>query len=153
MMMIMNNEKTEPVSENMRMLLELGKQLEKSKAVSKNVHENLSKVVSTGICTMTDRNVAKELCAKYQRPENCPALVVPKINKKLCNTTSLAKASKEEDKIKIYQTTQRCPNHGLIPLVQLMENLTEDSDTNFKVARDALQLLAYGHRDMSNLRR
>ena len=144
-------EKTEPVSENMKMLLELGKELEKSEAVGKNVHENLSKVVNTGIRTMIDRNIAKELCAKYQRPENCPALVVPKINKELWNTTSLAKGSKEEDKM--YQTTQRYINQGLIPLVQLMENLIEDSDTNFKLARDALQLLAYVHRDMSNPRR
>ena len=143
--------KTEPVSENMKMLLELGKELEKSEAVGKNVHENLSKVVNTGIRTMIDRNIAKELCAKYQRPENCPALVVPKINKELWNATSLAKGSKEE--VKMYQTTKRYINQGLIPLVQLTENLIEDSDTNFKLARDALQLLAYAHRDMSNLQK
>ena len=30
---------------------------------------------------MIFRNIAKELCNKYQRPENCQALVVAKINK------------------------------------------------------------------------
>ena len=39
---------------------------------------------------MIDRNLAKGLCSKYKRPENCKALVVPKINKELWNTTSLA---------------------------------------------------------------
>ena len=44
---------------------------------------------------------------------------------------------------------------GLIPLlVQLLENLLKDKEPeNFKLARDSFQMLAYGHMDLSNLRR
>ena len=115
--------------------------------------ETLSKVVDTGICAQIDRNLAKELCGKYQRPENCKGLSVPKVNKGLWNTTSLAKSSKDRDKT--YQTAQKYINQGLIPLVQLMDNLLKgkEADSNFRLARDSFQLIAYAHRDLSNLRR
>lgn len=143
-------ENSEGVSENMKMLLELGKELEKSESVSKKVDDTLSKVVNSGIRSMIDRNLAKELCGKYNRPDNCKALV--KINKELWNTTSLAKITKEKDKM--CQTAQKYLNQGLIPLVQLTENLLKGKDkTNFKLAQDSLQLLAYAHRDLSNIRR
>lgn len=53
------------------------------------------------------------------------------------------------------QTAQRYLNQGNIPLVQLIENLLKGNgaENNFKLARDSLQLLAYAHRDISNLRR
>ena len=96
---------------------------------------------------MIDRNLAKELCSKYKRPENCKSLVVPKINKELWNTTSLAKTNKEQDRV--YQTAQKYLNQGLIPLVQLIDNLLkkQNSENNFRLARDSLQLVAYAHRD------
>ena len=55
----------------------------------------------------------------------------------------------------MYQTVQKYLNQGLIPLVQLIENLLKDKGTenNFRLARDSLQLIAYAHRDLSNLRR
>ena len=145
-----NKEKPE-VSENMKMLMELGKKLEKTEAVGKKVDDTLSKVVDSGIRSMIDRNLAKELCGNYDRPENCKALVVPKINRELWNTTSLAKVTKEKDKL--LQTAQKYLNQGLIPLVQLTEKLLNGDQSNFKLARDSLQLLAYAHRDISNIRR
>ena len=148
-----NAENSKEVSDNMKLLRELGKEFEKAEALGPNVDDTLSKVVDSGIRLMIDRNLAKELCAKYNRPENCKALVVPKINKELWNTTSLAKTSKEQDRM--YQTAQKYLNQGLIPLVQLIENLLKEKGTenNFRLARDSLQLIAYAHRDLSNLRR
>ena len=99
------------------MLMELGIKLEKTQAVGKKVADTLSDVVDSGIHSMIDRNLAKELCGNYDRPENCKALVVPKINTELWNTTSLAKVTKEKDKL--LQTAQKYLNQGLIPLVQL----------------------------------
>ena len=65
---------------------------------------------------MITRNIAKELCNKYQRPKNCQALVVPKINTELWNTTSLAQNTKDQDKT--YQTVQK-----YIPTCALIENM------------------------------
>ena len=134
-------------------LQNLAKELERNEAVGPNVDDTLSKIVNLGIRSVIDRKKSKELCETYVRPENCSGLVVPKINKELWNTSSLAKVIKDEDKE--YQLAQRYVNQGMIPLVQLVENmLTETNmDKNFKLAKDALQLLTYAHRDMSNLRR
>ena len=144
---------TELLSDNAKLLQDLSKEFEKAEAVGDKVEDLIQKVVDTGIRAQIDRNLAKELCKNYKRPENCKALVVPKINKELWNTTSLAKSSKEHDKM--YQTTQKYLNQGLIPLVHLLNNLLtgKDADNNFRLAKDAFQLLAYAHRDMSNLRR
>ena len=76
---------------------------------------------------------------------------MPKINKELWNTASLGKATKEQDKA--FQTAQKYLNQGFIQLVQLMDVLLKDenAEQQFKHARDSFQLLAYAHRDMSNL--
>lgn len=143
---------SENVSSNMLLLQEMGKEFEKTEAVDKKVNDTLAKVVNSGIRAQIDRNAAKDMCSKYQRPENCEALKVPKINKELWNTSSLVKSSKERDKN--FQTAQKYLNQGMIPLVQLMDKLLKSEESEeFKLARDAFQLLAYAHRDISNLRR
>lgn len=147
-----SQEKTH-VSANMKLLKEMGQEFEKLEAVSSKVDETLATVVNSGVRAKIDRKVAKELCEKYQRPENCEALKVPKLNKELWTTGALGKFSKERDKM--IQTAQRYLNHGLMPLVQLMEDLLKDenSEERFKLARDSFQMLAYAHRDISNVRR
>ena len=148
-----NSENQTEINDNMKLLMDLSRELGKVEAVSNKVDDTLSEVVNIGIRAQIDRNLAKDLCSKYKRPENCKALVVPKINKELWNTTSIAKSTKEQDKV--YQTAQRYLNQGLIPLVQLMDNVLKEKEpeNNFRLARDAFQLLAYAHRDISNLRR
>lgn len=140
------------ISSNMKLLQEMGNEFDKLEAVGPKVDDILSKVVNSGIRSQIDRSVAKEMSAKYNRPENCEAMKVPRVNKELWNTTSLAKSSKEMDKS--FQTTQRYLNQGLVPLVMLMNKMLKTENTeDFRLARDAFQLLAYAHRDMSNLRR
>ena len=150
---VASKDRKQGVSDNMQLLQELGKEFNKVEELGPCVDDTLSKVVDSGIRYMIDRNLAKELCSKYKRPENCKSLVVPKINKELWNTTSLAKTNKEQDRV--YQTAQKYLNQGLIPLVQLIDNLlkNQNSENNFRLARDSLQLVAYAHRDLSNLRR
>ena len=111
---------TVEVSDKMKLLQQLEKELEKAEAVSENVNEKVSKIVNLGIRSTIDRKKAKELYEKYDRPENCVALVVPKINKELWNTSSLAKTIKDEDKE--YQTAQRYLNQGMIPLCGVHTN-------------------------------
>ena len=52
------------------------------------VNATLACVVNSGIRAKIDRNVAKELCKKLVRPRNGEAVVVPKINKELWNTSA-----------------------------------------------------------------
>ena len=72
-----NAENSKEVSDNMKLLRELGKEFEKAEALGPNVDDILSKVVDSGIRLMIDRNLAKELCAKYNRPENCKGISCP----------------------------------------------------------------------------
>ena len=51
----------------MKLLKEMGQEFEK--LVSSKVDETLAKVLNSGVRSKIDRNVAKELCNKYQRPE------------------------------------------------------------------------------------
>lgn len=63
-----------------------------------------------------------------------------------------AKRRKENDEI--YQTAQRYHNQGMIPLVQMMDNMLKGKEAeNFKLTKDASRLPADAHSDMSNLRR
>lgn len=147
-----NNEVLVSGCSNMKLLQEMGNEFEKLEAVGPKVNDILSKVVNSGIRAQIDRNVAKELVAKYDRPENCEALKVPRVNKELWNTSTFAKQTKEMDKA--FQTTQKYLNQGLVPLVVLMNKMLSTENTeDFRLARDSFQLLAYAHRDMSNLRR
>ena len=100
------NDNSPQITDNMKLLQDLSKELEKAEAVADKVDETLSKVVDTGIRSQIDRNVAKELCNKYQRPENCKGLVVPKVNRELWNTTSLAKTSKDLMSFHVFKTGQ-----------------------------------------------
>ena len=137
---------------NMKLLKEMGQEFDKVEALGPILNETLSKVVNSGIRAKSDRNVAKDLCDKYFLPENCEALVVPKINKELWNTPTIKKTTKDVDKS--FQTAQRYLNEGLVPLVTLMDKLLQtDKEEEFKLAKDAFQLLAYAHRDVSNIRR
>ena len=63
------------------------------------------------------------------------------------------KFSKEQDKM--MQGTQIYLNHGLIPLVQLMDNVLNNkiAGKHFKMACDSFSLLAYAHWDISYVRR
>ena len=77
---------------------------------------------------------------------------MPKINKELWNTSAFKKITKEGDKC--FQTAQRYMSQGLIPLVSLMDKLLEtDQAEEFRLAKESFQLLAYAHRDISNIRR
>ena len=96
--------------------------------------------------------MAKELCEKFVRPRNCEALVVPKINKELWNTSAFKKTTKDVDKC--FQAAQRYMSQGFIPLVVLMDKLLEtDQAEEFCLAKESFQLLAYAHKDIVNIRR
>ena len=140
------------VSTNMKLLQDMGQEFDREEVLGPKVNETLARVVNSGIRAKIDRNVAKELCEKFVRPRNCEALVVPKINKELWNTSAFKKTTKEGDKC--FQTAQRYMSQGLIPLVSLMDKLLEtDQAEEFRLAKESFQLLAYAHRDISNIRR
>ena len=59
-----------------------------------------------------------------------------------------------KDNDRKFQTTQSHLTAGLVPLVNLMDHLLKTNQPKeFEMAKDAFQLLAYAHRDITNSRR
>ena len=134
------------------MLIKLGGDFEKSEGLGTEVDHNLAQVVDAGITQPIDRKLATSLCEKQLRPANCTTLLVPKLNKEIWTSSSLFKNIKENDKK--FQTAQGYLTAGLIPLVNLMDCLLKTNQyKEFELAKDSFQLLAYAHRDVTNLRR
>lgn len=143
----------ENVSKSMKLLKQLGQKFDNIESVSSKVDETLANVVNAGLRAKINRKEAKEMCEKHTRPENCTGLKVPKLNKELWLTGALGHQTKEQDKT--IQTAQKYLTYGLMPLVKLMDDLLQDdnSTTRYELANESFQMLAYAHRDMSNVRR
>ena len=140
------------MNETRKMLLQMGGDFKKLESTGPKVDENLAEVVNAGISQPIDRKIASALCEKQVRPDNCTYLTVPKINKELWVSSSLYKSLKDNDRK--FQTTQGYLTAGLVPLVKLMDHLLKTNQPKeFEMAKDAFQLLAYAHRDITNSRR
>lgn len=100
-------------------------------------------------------DIVQDLLKKYERPENCKFMDVPKVNKAVWTSKQTSKALKESDRL--LQRTQMYLTKGLIPLVKVMDKTlqskSEESDDIFDLALDSFNLLAFSHRDLSNQRR
>ena len=78
--------------------------------------------------------------------------MVPKINKELWVSSSMYKTLK--DNVRKFQNTQSYLTAGLVPLVNLMDRLLKTNQPKeFEMAKDAFQLLAHAHSDITNSRR
>ena len=118
------------------------------------VNDSLAKSVNRGISSNFSIKSALEFAEIYKSPENCEFLRVPKLNEELFFEDSIASRFKKNDSV--LQKTQSLLTKGMIPLVKMMNKLMEKEDDNsdiFDLATDSLQLLAYTHRDISNVRR
>ena len=117
------------------------------------VDENLAETANKGISSNFNIKTAIEFGDNFKSPENCEFLRVPKLNEELYFEDSIANQYKKNDSI--LQKTQQLLTKGMIPLIQLMDKaLKNETDSDiFDLATDSLHLLAYTHRDISNVRR
>ena len=78
---------------------------------------------------------------------------MPLINAEIWNSESLQETYKSNDKL--FYKNQMLITKAMIPIIHIMNNCIEKKSQNdtFDLACDAFQLLAYAHRDASNLRR
>ena len=120
------------------------------------VNASLAKSLNRGIGNDFSMRSVLDFAENYKRPDNCEFLCVPKLNEELFFEESINSRFKKNDGV--LQKTQLLLTKGMIPLVQLMDKLLKKDDANheseiFDLATDSLQLLAYTHRDISNVRR
>ena len=121
------------------------------------VNQNLAKSLNRGIGNDFSMRSVLDFAENYKRPDNCDFLCVPKLNEELFFEESINSKFKENDGV--LQKTQLLLKKGMIPLVQLiMDKMLKKDDANhesdiFDLATDSLQLFAYTHRDISNVRR
>lgn len=117
------------------------------------VELDVASTVNKGLGSKLDHkcDAIKNLMDKYERPENCEYIDVPRVAKSIWTSKETAKELKDSDKL--LQRTQSYLTKGLIPVVQIMNKTlnaqTEDAEEIFDLAVDAFSLLAYSHRDLS----
>jgi hypothetical protein len=146
-------------TENKRLdkLRQVNMQFSKQEAFSPAVHEVVATTVNKGIGATIDHkgNRLLDLVKKYDRPENCEFLQVPKVNKVLWTNKQTAKTLKDGDRL--MQRSQSYLTNGMMPLVQLMNKTlssrSSEAEELFDLALDSFNLLACTHRDFSNQRR
>ncbi|CAC5379686.1 unnamed protein product [Mytilus coruscus] len=121
------------------------------------VHSEIAYIVNQGSESTVDHRSkeVQELLEKYVRPENCDYLEVPKVNKVPWTSKETDKRLKDSDHN--FQKTQGYLVNGMIPLVLLMDkslkSSSEESEENFELALDSLNMLLYAHRDLSSQRK
>lgn len=117
------------------------------------VDSELAKMVNKGLGSVLDHKTEglKELLNKYERPENCEYLEVPKVAKSIWTSRDTGKEIKDSDKL--FQRTQTYLTKGLMPLVQIMHKTinseSEEQEEIFDLALDSFTLLAHAHKDLS----
>lgn len=128
-----------------------------SSKFSPAVQQELAQTINKALGSSVDHKneTVKELLNKYERPENCEFLDVPKVEKSIWTSRQTGKELKESDKQ--MQRTQLYLTKGLMPLVSIMsktfETDSEEAEEIFDLALDAFSLLAYSHRDLSTQRK
>lgn len=144
---------TEVGSSNLDKLDKLSQEFECKEAYGPKVNEKLARTVNMGLKSNFSASTCKELSGKYKTPENCEWVRVPLINNEIWSSDSLQENYKTNDKL--FYKNQSLITKAMIPIIQIMNNCIEkknESET-FDLACDAFQLLAYAHRDESNIRR
>ena len=78
---------------------------------------------------------------------------MPLINSEIWSSDSLQESYKTNDKL--FYKNQSLITKTMIPVIQIMKNCKEKKNEKetFDLSCDAFQLLAYAHRDESNIRR
>lgn len=144
-------------NKKLQKLKNLESNFKKEKKYAEKVHEVVASTVNEGIEAIVEHksDTVQNLMKKYERPENCKFLEVPKVNKAVWTSKQTSKELKESDRL--MQRTQNYLTKGLIPLVKLMDKTlkseSEESEELFDLAMDSFNLLAFSHRDISNQRR
>ena len=141
-----------PVSK-MDKLQKLSQDFEAKDVYGEKVDDNLAKTVNAGFQAPFSQSTCKDLIDKYLTPSNCEWVRVPLINPEVWSSESLQEPYRANDKL-LYKN-QKLVTKALIPIIKIMnKGLDKNSDSeNFDWACDAFQLLVYGHKNMSNIRR
>ncbi|CAC5414010.1 unnamed protein product [Mytilus coruscus] len=122
-----------------------------------SVQDEIANIVNQGSESTVDHRSkeVQELLEKYVRPENCDYLEGPKVNKVLWTLKETDKRLKDSDHN--FQRMQGYLVNRMIPLVLLMDkslkSSSEESEENFELALDSLNMLLYAHRDLSSQRK
>lgn len=120
----------------------------------------LAKVINTNFQLRPSEEKAKTLCEKHHRPDNCPNMVVPRINEEIW--PSLKKKSQSMD-FKI-QKAQSIVLKAVTPACHLLDKLIatrksskpsaiKDINECLELAQDTVKLLQLAFTDLSHKRR
>lgn len=117
--------------------------------VGKPVHDKLAEVVNSALRTKVPAEKEKSLLEAVHRPKNCNALVVPKVNPEIWGKLKRSTRAVDLD----LQRIQSLLHKGLVPIIQLMDNLQGKDAPNMRLAGEAFRLAAVASYQLSQRRR
>ncbi|XP_061177945.1 uncharacterized protein LOC133186704 [Saccostrea echinata] len=128
-------------------------QLNANEKTGPNVNEALGKAVNAAISIKTSKESMVELEKKYDRPDSCNLLKVPRVNKEIWD--AMNKQAHSEDLT--LQVIQKSLATGIIPLVQMADMFVNkkelDPQTCKKMLADSISMLGNAFYNLSMKRR
>ncbi|XP_052687732.1 uncharacterized protein LOC128166532 [Crassostrea angulata] len=113
----------------------------------------LGKAVNAAVSVKSCKETMDEIAKRYNRPENCTYLKVPRVNKEIWD--AMNKNAHSSDLA--LQEIPKYMAHGLIPIVSLADQLANSKDLDVQKTKsmlsDSISLLGYGFYNLSMKRR
>lgn len=123
---------------------------DKQEKTSKAVAEATAAVINTAMRASVPSSREKDLLDRVLRPDNCPALSVPKVNPEIWR--EMKKATRDSDVS--LQKIQQCLLKGIMPLVHVMDSLRSSKDREaLSQLGDTFKLLALASTHLSTKRK
>lgn len=140
-----NNDEQEP-----ELYADIVQFFDKEEKLGTDVSVRTADLVKAAMRVSMSHSKEKELTEKIFRPENCPSLIVPKINPEIWR--DIKKETRDADVAA--QRTQNLIHKGLVPLLRVMDTLSERKDKeNLMGLAEAFRLLAMASSHLSQNRK
>ncbi|XP_062592192.1 uncharacterized protein LOC134253641 [Saccostrea cucullata] len=117
------------------------------------IGSGLAKAVNAALSVKSSKETMNNIGKKYNRPENCTVLKVPRVNKEIWDV--LGKQAHSSDLS--FQEIQKSLAQGLVHIVNLADQLANhkeiDNQKTKAMLSDSISLLGYGFYNLSMKRR
>jgi hypothetical protein len=139
----------------LKKLLDFSAKVDGKKECGPPVNETLATAVQNSINVNFDQEKGKKLADAIEYPENCSLLAPPKVNEEIWHDSFISKPLRIQDCG--LQNIQLFIGKAMVPMINMMDSMLEsdsqESTKWFNQAFEAVELLTFAHRDVTNNRR
>ncbi|XP_062591612.1 uncharacterized protein LOC134253118 [Saccostrea cucullata] len=128
-------------------------QLNPDEVTGPKIGSGLAKAVNAALSVKSSKETMNDIGKKYNRPENCTLLKVPRVNKEIWDVLGKQAHSSDLSFLEI----QKSLAQGLVPIVNLADQLANNKEIDNQKTKamlsDSISLLGYGFYNLSMKRR